>query len=275
MISHSAIKKEIERDNMQSFNDLRRAWKRQKKNEIRIICFGASNTELSWHSLGHHNWVSWLDCALREWVGRHLTVINQGISAETAEDLLIRIDRDVISYSPTAVIVTVAGNDAMRGHSLDRYRKNMTEIIERIQAVDSIPILQTYYCPFYKDISVEDFKQFPKFVDVNRALASEKELLLLDQYKYFYPFYENDRENYRKIMLDGLHVNPIGNTLMGIIACRLFCLPDPKILDESHEQTVTKFLTLMKKYADLPPQRTRSGAIAADGASKPHKGRYI
>lgn len=260
---------------MQTLEELRKKWQREKKTPVRIIVFGASNTELHWHSLGHHNWVSWLDCALREWVGRHVTMINQGISGETAEDLLIRIDRDVVSYSPTAVIVTVAGNDAMRGHSLDTYRKNMIEIIRIIQEIESIPILQTYYCPFYEDIAVEGFKQFPKYVEINRELASEKNLPLLDQYKYFYPFYENDRENYKGIMLDGLHVNPIGNSLMGIITCRLFYLPDPKILEETHQENVAKYLELMKKYCELPPQRTRSGQAIKEDTIKTHKGRYI
>lgn len=257
---------------MQNLNELKREWKRQKKLPVRLICFGSSNTELHWHSLGHHNWVSWLDCALREWVGRHITTINQGISGETAEDLLIRIDRDVLSYSPTAVIVTVAGNDAMRGHSLETYRKNLTEIIEKIEEIDAIPILQTYYCPLYENITVESFKQFPDFVEINRLLASEKDIPLIDQYKYFHPFYENDRESYKQIMLDGLHVNPLGNTIMGIIACRSFHLPDPKILDEAHQQDVAKFLKLMRKYCELPPQRTRSGKVIEEGQTQSHKG---
>ena len=253
---------------MQTLNELRVEWKRQKKISVRIVAFGSSNTELHWHSLGRNNWVSWLDCALREWVGRHVTMINQGISGETAEDLLVRIDRDVVSYSPTAVIVTVAGNDAMRGHSLETYRNNILEIIKIIQEIDAIPILQTYYSPLYEEITVESFQEFPKFVEINRTLASEKELPLIDQYKYFYPFYENDRENYKKLMLDGLHVNPIGNTIMGIIVCRLFYLPDPKILDESHLNEVAHYFGMMKKYCEFLPQRTRSGKAMEEDVFK-------
>jgi hypothetical protein len=78
---------------------------------VRVIGFGSSNTEQHWHLLGHFNWFSWLGCSLREWVGRHVTMINQGINGETAEDLLKRIDRDVISFKPNLVIITIGGND--------------------------------------------------------------------------------------------------------------------------------------------------------------------
>ena len=53
-------------------------------------------------------------------------------------------------------------------------------------------------------------------------------------------------------MLDGLHVNPLGNALMGIFACRMFSLPDPYFLDKSFWDKVKKFLNLMGKYHELP-----------------------
>ncbi|MFX1297557.1 MAG: SGNH/GDSL hydrolase family protein [Promethearchaeota archaeon] len=245
---------------MQTLKELTRVWRKHSKRPVRIIAFGSSNTELHWHSLGRHNWVSWLDCALREWIGRHVTLINQGISGETAKDLLVRIDHDVVSYSPDAVIITIGGNDAMKGFSIEDFRINLLEIIKRIQEIDSIPILQTYYCPLYENLA-EVMRQFPEFVDVNRTLASEQNLPLLDQYKYFFPFYKNNRENYEKLMLDGLHVNPLGNMIMGILACRLFYLPDPKILVAEYKRSVTKYLSMMNKYCDLPPRRSRSGNV--------------
>jgi hypothetical protein len=96
----------------------------------------------------------------------------------------------------------------------------------------------------------EIFKKFPQFVDVNRKLSQEFNIPIIDQYKYFSPFYENDPENYSKIMLDGLHVNQIGNAIMGIIACRSFSLPDPIFLKD--RKIVRKYIALMKKYSDLP-----------------------
>ena len=233
--------------------DLNNRWKSNPQIPIRVIAFGSSNTELHWHSLGHFNWFSWLSSAMREWIGRHLTTINQGIGGQTSRDLLQRIDRDVISFNPNLVIITIGGNDTWKGLTIQEYQEFLTQTIEKIKEVNAIPILQTYYCLLYHEMD-EIFQLFPQIVEINRKLSNEMKIPLIDQYKYFSPFYKNDPKNYAKMMLDGLHVNPIGNAIMGIIASRLFSLPDPWFLDKSFWKKVKKFLLLMSKYHDLPPK---------------------
>jgi lysophospholipase L1-like esterase len=179
---------------------------------------------MHWHSEGHFNWVAWLNCMLREVVGKHLVIINQGIGGDTATNLLERFDRDIVPLQPTAVIVTIGGNDANRGVSLDQYRNQLQEIISKIQRIGAIPILQTYYCPLYDKMG-DAMQRFPHFVTINRSLADDFQLPLIDQYAYFEPFYRQNPKQYRKIMKDGLHVNPMGNLIMGYIACNAFGLP--------------------------------------------------
>jgi len=226
-------------------------WKDNPQIPIRVMAFGSSNTELHWHSLGHFNWFSWLSSAMREWIGRHITTINQGIGGETSEDLLQRIDRDVISFNPNLVIITIGGNDTWKGLTIQEYQEFLTQTIEKIKEVNAIPVLQTYYCLLYHEMD-EVFQLFPRIVEINRILSNEMKIPLIDQYEYFSPFYKNDPKNYAKMMLDGLHVNPIGNAIMGIIASRLFSLPDPWFLDKSFWKKVKKFILLISKYHDLP-----------------------
>lgn len=228
-------------------------WKNESHIPKRIIAFGSSNTELHWHSLGHFNWFSWLSSAMREWIGRHITTINQGIGGETSKDLLKRIERDVISFKPDLVIVTIGGNDTWKGLTIQEYEDYLAEIINKITKINALPVLQTYYCLLYHDMD-KTFQRFPLFVDVNRKLSIEMGVPLIDQYKYFSPFYENNPEKYSEIMLDGLHVNPIGNALMGIIASRLFTLPDPYFRERVFWEKVRDFLLLMEKYHSLPPK---------------------
>jgi len=230
-------------------NQVVRNWKKGEEEGIRVIAFGSSNTELHWHSLGHFNWFSWLSSSMREWVGRHITTINQGISGETVKELVRRLDRDVISFNPNLVIITIGGNDTWKGISLQEYRNHLEYIIKEITEINAIPVLQTYYCLLYNKMT-EIFQRFPQFVQVNRSLSEEHKIPLIDQYKYFSPFYKNDPENYSKIMLDGLHVNQIGNALMGIIACRTFGLPDPIFLKD--KQDIRKYLKLMEMHSELP-----------------------
>ena len=226
-------------------------WKESPQQPRRVIAFGSSNTELHWHSLGGFNWFSWLSSAMREWIGRHITTINSGIGGETTEDLIKRIDRDVNSFNPDLVIITIGGNDTWKDLTIEEYEENLSKIITQLKEKNCLPVLQTYYCLLYDKMD-KIFLRFPKFVEVNRKLSLKLKIPLLDQYRYFSPFYENEPKKYSKIMLDGLHVNPIGNALMGIIASRLFSLPDPFFMDESLWKKVKKFLNLLNKYHELP-----------------------
>lgn len=226
-------------------------WKKNPQKSIRLVAFGSSNTELHWHSLGHFNWFSWLSSAMREWIGRHITTINSGIGGETSKDILKRIDRDVLSFNPDLVIITIGGNDTWKGLTIQEYQNFLIQIVEKIKEIKGLPVLQTYYSLLYNQMD-KFFQQFPQIVEVNRNLSKEMKLPLIDQYKYFSPFYENDPKIYSDLMLDGLQVNPLGNAIMGIIASRLFSLPDPFFSDKSFWNTVKKYLLKMGKYIELP-----------------------
>jgi len=227
-------------------------WKNEPNKPICVVGFGSSNTELHWHSLGHFNWLSWLTASFREWIGRHVTTINQGINGETVNDLLKRIDRDVINFKPDVTIITIGGNDANSGMALDEYRAGLEIIIDKLEKIDCLPILQTYYCPIYELMS-KKFQKFPEYMEIKRTICSERQIPLIDQYKYFSALYQNEKNTYSELMLDGLHVNPTGNAIMGLIACRSFFLPDPVILEAKFEDDVQHYLGKMKQYVELPP----------------------
>ena len=239
---------------MFNIHKILKSWKEHPEKQFRVLAFGSSNTELHWHSLGHFNWFSWLSGSLREWVGKHIVTINLGIGGETVLDLKKRIERDVISLDPDLVIITIGGNDTWKGVTLQEYEESLAFLIEKIESINAIPVLQTYYCLLYNKMP-EIFRRFPKFVEINRSLAEKRKLLLIDQYRYFSPFYEKDPQNYENMMLDGLHVNQIGNALMGIIACRTFSLPDPRFL--KYRREFKNYLNLMGNYSELPSRNKR------------------
>ena len=62
-------------------------------------------------------------------------LINAGISGDSAQGGLKRLDRDVLSYHPDLVIVGFALNDSTTGlDGLEKYKKAMTEILTKIRA---------------------------------------------------------------------------------------------------------------------------------------------
>jgi lysophospholipase L1-like esterase len=126
---------------------------------------------------------------MREWIGRHITTINEGISGETTKDLVKRLERDVLNFNPNLVIITIGGNDTWKGIPITEYTQHLSLIIDKLKARKAIPVLQTYYCLLYNSMP-DIFKRFPRLVEVHRWLSKSKSVPLIDQYKYFSPFYD-------------------------------------------------------------------------------------
>jgi lysophospholipase L1-like esterase len=200
-------------------------WKKQADGAVRIVAFGSSNTELTWANEGRHNWVDWLGIQLRSHLGQHIHMINQGISGDTADMLLKRIDRDAVSYRPSAVIITIGGNDANRSVPAAVYAGQLREICGILQANGAVPILQTYYCPLYHEAADGFADAFEANMQAKRDLADELGLTLIDQYRRFEPFYRRYPDDYAKLMRDWLHVNHLGNLLMAQNICDRLGLP--------------------------------------------------
>ena len=202
----------------------------------KIVTLGSSNTELSWHSGGRHNWVDWLNISLRTHIGKHINTVNQGICGERTDQMIARLDRDVFSYSPDIVIVTSGGNDIAQGYSIEQYSKSIQIIIDRLLGKGVVPVLQTYYCPIFSEMPDEFGKAFIEFVKENRRVAKQNNLTLIDQFETFEPLYRKSEEDYRQIMTDTMHVNYLGNLIMGKIANKTFGMPDFDVPNDIKEE---------------------------------------
>lgn len=85
----------------------------------RFVAFGSSNTERAGHCGGRYNSFDWFDVLLHEQFGRTFHIINSGVGGENVHGLLARVDRDVPTYGPNVVFVTVGGNDSAPCSSID------------------------------------------------------------------------------------------------------------------------------------------------------------
>jgi lysophospholipase L1-like esterase len=72
---------------------------------------------------------------------------NAGVGGDRATDALARFDRDVAEYKPRYVTVLIGMNDGGYGQwtpeMFGTYERDMTALIERIQAIGATPILMT------------------------------------------------------------------------------------------------------------------------------------
>ena len=93
--------------------------------QVTIVALGDSNTELTFHTRGHLNWVGLLRVALFQKYGANKVImINAGCCGEGAAGGLARLDRDVLRFSPDLVIICY----------WDGNMDHMRKIIEKIRA---------------------------------------------------------------------------------------------------------------------------------------------
>jgi lysophospholipase L1-like esterase len=234
---------------MPELRTLVEAWRSQPDEGARVVAFGASNTEVSWHSLGRHGWAAWLECALREWVGRHVSMTNCGVSGNTSEQALARLERDVLPHRPACVVITLGGND-VAGVPKAEFIENLTSIATRLRDAGSTPVFQTYYAFDYRELDGAH-SAFPAYMTAVVALADELGVASIDQHAWFWPWYRNDREGYMPVMLDAKHLRPVGNAIMGTLAARSFGVPDP-VMPPDIARDVKRGLEQMARFSSLP-----------------------
>lgn len=181
-----------------------------------IVFLGDSITQAASHPEGYISLIE-LFCGVN---GYDIKAINAGISGHKSNDMLARLDKDVLSHNPNWVSISCGVNDVWHqfkseptGVSLPDYKKNMTEIVERCQKAGAKIILLTA-TPIYEDLNSEQNKILRGYNSFLRDLAKEKNLLLCDLFTSFEKLYEKKLNDKNLLTTDGVHMLPRGNRLM-------------------------------------------------------------
>lgn len=152
--------------------------------------------------------------------GYEVDTVNAGISGHKSNDMLARLDADVLSHSPDWVSVSCGVNDVWHGFmenrqgvDLPEYQKNMTEIVERCQKAGAKVLLLTA-TPIHENPDSPENQKLRAYNAFLRELAKEKDLVLCDQFAAFEDLYEQKLNDRRVLTTDGVHMNPRGNRLM-------------------------------------------------------------
>ena len=85
----------------------------------------------------------------------NIRVINAGVSGDTTESALERIDEDVLARDPRIVIVGLGGNDYLRGFPIASTEANLRSIVRRIQERGAMVVLLGFRFPSL-DANYED-----------------------------------------------------------------------------------------------------------------------
>ena len=162
--------------------------------------------------------------------------IPAGISGHKSNQMLARLERDVLKKKPQIMTLSCGVNDVWhgrRGVSLEDYRKNITEIVDKAQAA-GIKVYILTSTMIYENPDHANNKKLAAYNDFLRSLAKEKNCVLVDLNADMQKQIAEIKAKHPKIKgnlltVDGVHMNVFGNIMMAEGILRAFGLNGEQI----------------------------------------------
>ena len=117
----------------------RTRWDIESGADATIVCFGDSITAGYAVRRGFPSFL--LESLRQRFPDSKIEMINSGISGDTSQDGLGRLDWAVLSYEPDLVTINFGINDCVLGLSLEEFEMNLVVMVRRIRAGPDSEIL--------------------------------------------------------------------------------------------------------------------------------------
>lgn len=197
-----------------------------------VVFLGDSIT----HGRQYHSFI--YDYYLTRYPDRKIHFVNAGISGDSAGGAMRRVEDDVISKSPTTVVVMLGMNDVGRSNyvadpteklleaqagSLERYEANMDALLDRISKETEAKFILLTPTPFDQTAEIERENQpgcndgLAKCAELVRKLATKYDAQVIDLHGPMTEFnLEQQKEDptYTIVGFDRVHPGIPGNVMM-------------------------------------------------------------
>jgi len=158
--------------------------------------------------------------------------IPAGVSGHKSNDMLARLDRDVLQKKPNWMTLSCGVNDVWhgeRGVPLDQYKTNITSIVDKAQAA-GIKVMILTSTMIGEDQPNANNQKLVAYNDFLRALAVEKKCLLADLNADMQAALKAAPPHKGNWLTgDGVHMNPLGNQMMAAGVLKAFGLSDAQM----------------------------------------------
>ena len=194
--------------------------------------------------------------------------IPAGISGHKSNDMLARVDKDVIEKKPTWMTLSCGVNDVWhqernKGIMLDEYKTNIRAIVDKAQAA-GIKVMLLTSTMIGEDQSNANNQKLIPYNDFLKALAVEKNLPIADLNSAMQNAVKVPHKG-NLMTTDGVHMNPIGNQMMAAFVLKAFGLSDDQVHKasaawEKIPQSINANLTLRQynKLSELAIHQNRT-----------------
>lgn len=149
--------------------------------------------------------------------GVNATLIGAGISGHKSNDMLARVERDVIAKKPDWMTLSCGVNDVWHGAKgvpLDQYKQNITALVDKVTAA-GIRVMVLTATMIGEDQPNANNKKLAAYNEFLKSLAAERKFPLADlnadmqqTIKDFGPHQGN------LLTYDGVHMGTYGNVMM-------------------------------------------------------------
>ena len=217
-----------------------------------------------------------------------------GIGGHKSNDMLERLDRDVLSKKPQWMTLSCGVNDVwhgVKGVPLDdaqaaatvyekrspkepekgTYKKNITEIVDKAQAA-GVKVMILTATVIKEELGNDENHKLAPFNDFLRQLAKEKHLALADLNEDFQKRIKAENKPGQKVLtVDGVHMNTEGNKVMATGILRAFGLSESEIkkAQESWPPLEAAAVEAAKKAAEAKAKADAAKAAAAAAGTAP------
>ena len=162
--------------------------------------------------------------------------IKAGISGHKSDQMLARLDRDVISKKANFLFLSCGVNDVWhgkRGIPLPQYKKNITALVDKAQKA-GIKVCIMTATMIKEDAQTPQNKMLASYNDFLRKLASEKKCLLADTNAAMQKQLAALKKQFpaakgNLLTSDGVHMAPAGDMMMARCLLNTVGVPDAKI----------------------------------------------
>jgi len=169
--------------------------------------------------------------------GIETTPVFAGIGGHKSNQMLARLEKDVLKHKPDWMTLSCGVNDVWhgaRGVDLPSYKKNITAIVDQAQAA-GVKVMLLTSTMIREDQSNDLNQKLVGYNDFLKALAKEKKCLLADlnaDMQAGLKKFPADAPKGKQLTSDGVHMNKAGNVMMARGVAKAFGLTD-KQLDKS------------------------------------------
>jgi len=165
--------------------------------------------------------------------GVKATPIPAGISGHKSNDMLGRLENDVLKNKPDWMTLSCGVNDVWHGANgvpLDQYKQNITKIVEQCQAA-GVKVMILTSTMIGEDQPNPNNQKLVAYNDFLRSLAKDKKCLLADLNADMQAAIAKAGPDKKGNLLtgDGVHMNPAGDVMMATGVLKAFGLSAEQI----------------------------------------------